>query len=376
MRLDPTGTSTSRTRPINGSRSSTRSGQLRRPVGERRQRTGTVRPVADPAGIAVDPGGNVYVADTGNNRIQEVLCFGHVPPRVGSVRDGGRQLQVAEGDRDRRFGERVGRRQREQPDPEVQRRPERSWRSGAAPAAATEVFRRPSDLAIDADGTVWVVDKATQPAPAVHDGGAFLSKLAGRDRPRALASSTFRWGSRSTRPAASSSPTPSTIASRSSRTRTVRTPRSRGPAPSTPSSSASFSFTANEPGATFHCKLDGGAPTRPARAPRTTRPWSRDRTPFYAYATDSLGFDGNPTRTRGRSTPRPRRRASTAKPVVADRLDDRSVLVHVERGRLHVPVRPGFNRHVPGVLVAEVVQQSGIRHPHVPREGDRPGRES
>ena len=32
-----------------------------------------------------------------------------------------------------------------------------------------------------------------------------------------------------------------------------------GPASSTPSSSASFTFTANEPGATFHCKLDGGS---------------------------------------------------------------------------------------------------------------------
>ncbi|TMK34598.1 MAG: hypothetical protein E6G58_11560, partial [Actinobacteria bacterium] len=67
-----------------------------------------------------------------------------------------------------------------------------------------------------------------------------------------------------------------------------------GPAAATPSSSASFSFTANEPGATFHCKLDGGV-YAPCPSPKSYSSLVEGPHIFYAYATDSLGFDGNPT---------------------------------------------------------------------------------
>jgi uncharacterized protein YjiK len=76
--------------------------------------------VKAPTGIAVDDSGHVFVADTGNNRIEEFSASdGTFIRKWGVVRARGRPVQPAEGDRDRRLRERVGRGLGQQPDPGV-----------------------------------------------------------------------------------------------------------------------------------------------------------------------------------------------------------------------------------------------------------------
>jgi len=55
------------------------------------------------------------------------------------------------------------------------------------------------------------------------------------------------------------------------------TTRTGQPAELTTATSAGFTFTSNDPKATFECKLDGGAFDRRARAPRATRRWPTAR---------------------------------------------------------------------------------------------------
>ena len=87
-----------------------------------------------------------------------------------------------------------------------------------------------------------------------------------------------------------------------------------GPAASTPSSTAAFSFTANEPGATFHCKLDGGSYAT-CTSPKSYSGLVEGAHIFYAYATDTLGFDGNPTQYPWNIDTTPPTASITAKPT-------------------------------------------------------------
>ena len=66
--------------------------------GERGTATGRFR---SPVGVAVDAAGRVFVVDRENNRVQEFSSDGDVPGEVGRPRRGSRGIRPADGDRGR-----------------------------------------------------------------------------------------------------------------------------------------------------------------------------------------------------------------------------------------------------------------------------------
>ena len=110
----PRATSTSPTPATTGSRSSTPR-ELPHQVGKPGSGNGQFN---YPNGVATDSSGNVYVADTGNNRIQKFT------PRAPSSPSGGAPAPGTASSRPRRrrhrlLGQRLRRRHRQQPDSEV-----------------------------------------------------------------------------------------------------------------------------------------------------------------------------------------------------------------------------------------------------------------
>jgi streptogramin lyase len=249
--------------------------------------------VSDPAGIAVSAGGNVYVADTGNNRIQEFSASGtflrkwglfgtedgNFKAPKGIAIDGSNNVWVADSGNNRI--------QEFSPTGTFLAK----WGSSGGGDGG---LSGPSDLSLDAEGTVWVVDKGHNRLQRFTTTGAFLSKLGsiatGLDTGQFSAPSGIAIDSTGRFLVTDSANNRVQVFEDKNGPDTTIT----GPAASTPSSSAAFSFAANEPGSTFHCKLDGGSYT-PCTSPKGYSGLVEGSHIFYSYATDSLGFDGNPT---------------------------------------------------------------------------------
>jgi DNA-binding beta-propeller fold protein YncE len=247
---------------------------------------------ADPAGIAVDPGGNVYVADTGGNRIEKFSSSGTFLTTwgvLGSVDgnlngpkglwvDGSGNVWVADSGNNRvqkfsptgTFLAKVG-----------------------AYGTGNGQLKGPSDLAIDGDGTLWVVDKSNSRIERFTTAGAYLSQLG------SIGLEVRQFNA----PIGIDVDSAGRILVTDSVNNRVQVFDDKngpdttvsGPALFTPSSSASFTFTANEPAATFHCHLDGGTSYAPCTSPKTYNSLLQGPHTFYVYATDSHSFDGNPT---------------------------------------------------------------------------------
>jgi tripartite motif-containing protein 71 len=269
--------------------------------------------VADPAGIAVSAGGNVYVADTGNNRIQEFSASGtfirtwgvfgtedgNFKTPKGITIDGSGNVWVADSGNNRI--------QKFSPTGTFLAK----WGSSGSGDGG---LSGPSDLAIDAEGTVWVVDKGHNRLQRFTTAGAFLSKLGGV----AIGLDTGQFSV----PLGIAIDSTGRILVTDSANNRVQVFEDKngpdttitGPAASTPFSTASFSFTANEPGANFHCKLDGGVYVS-CTSLRNYSGLVEGPHIFYAYATDTRGFDGNPTQYPWTIDTTPPTASITAKPA-------------------------------------------------------------
>lgn len=138
---------------------------------------------ATPVGLAVDSEGNLYVADSGNNRIQKFDRDGRFVAQVGSLGTGDGQFhepwgvaidsegniyvadtwnhRIQKFDRDLNYVTQWGR-----PTSDLSR-----------PKAYD--FWGPRDLTVDAEGNVWVVDTGTSRILKFAPDGAFLSSLGG-----------------------------------------------------------------------------------------------------------------------------------------------------------------------------------------------------
>jgi len=253
--------------------------------------------VTDPAGIAVNPTtGNVYVGDTGNNRIEEfdpsgtaLRTWGVFGSEDGNFKspkgiaiDGAGHVWVADSTNNRiqefsATGTFIAK-----------------WGTTGSQLGG---LSKPTDLAIDGEGTVWVVDSGHNRLERFTTAGTPLSMLGA-----AAGASGLKTGQFSTPIGLAIDSTGRFLVTDSNNNR-VQVFEDKngpdttisGPGVSTPLSSATFTFSANEPGATFHCKLDGGS-YGPCTSPKSyAGPLAEGPHTFYAYATDSLGFDGNPT---------------------------------------------------------------------------------
>ena len=169
----------------------------------------------EPRGIAVDPSGNVWVADSRNNRIQEFTSGGSFLTKWGG-----------------------------------------SGTSGVSSSLQDGKFSRPYDLDFDAEGSIWIADRNNHRIQRMTTGGLFLSKLGslGLD----IAQFNF--------PAGIVVDAAGLVSITDSSNNRVQvfidangpdTTFTGGPATVTSQTTATFTFTANEPGATFECAIDG-----------------------------------------------------------------------------------------------------------------------
>jgi DNA-binding beta-propeller fold protein YncE len=252
--------------------------------------------VKAPTGIAVDDSGHVFVADTGNNRIEEFSASdGTFIRKWGSYGQGNGQFSLPKGiaidgsgnvwvadsgnNRIQQFDSTGGYLTR--------------W--GAA-GSQDGNLAAPSDLDIDADGALWVVDKGHTRIQRFTNTGGFLSKLGSAG----LDSGQF------------ASPTGIAIDS-AGHVLVADTNNHRvqmfidqngpdvtitaGPGTATTLSTASFSFTANDFNATFQCKLDGGSYAACASGDSSSSysGLTEGSHTFSVFATDVLGNPGNAT---------------------------------------------------------------------------------
>jgi sugar lactone lactonase YvrE len=247
--------------------------------------------LSDPSGIAINQStGNIYVGDTGNNRVEEFSSSGvfirkwglsgtedgNFKSPKGIAIDGGGNVWVVDS---------------------VNNRIQEFSSTGTfiakfKPSTAPGALSHPSDLAFDSEGTLWVVDTSNNAIKRYTPSGAYLSMLG----TKGLKTSQFD------APLGIAIDSTGRILVTDSTNHRVQVFEDKngpdttitGPAASTPSSSASFTMSANEPGATFRCKLDGGSYASCGTAKSYTGLTEGPHI-FYAYATDTLGFDGNPT---------------------------------------------------------------------------------
>ncbi len=170
----------------------------------------------EPRGLAVDATGNVWVADSKNNRIQEFTSGGAFLAKWGG-----------------------------------------SGVSGVSSSAADGKFSRPYDLDFDAEGSMWVADRNNHRIQRMTTAGTYLSKLG----TQGLDIGQFNFPSGI---AVDGAGLVSVADSSNNRVQVFidangpDTTFTGGPATVTTQTTATFTFTANEPGATFECTIDGG----------------------------------------------------------------------------------------------------------------------
>jgi hypothetical protein len=210
-----------------------------------------------PQGIAIDISGNIYVADTGNNRIESFASDGTFimswgtsgtgdgqfnAPR-GLAIDGGGDVWVADSANNRiqEFG--------------ADGTFLSKWgQSGSGDGRLSQ----PYDLDFDPEGSIWVADRGHDRIQRFTTAGVFLAKIG----TTGLDLTEFNTPSGVEVDDAGIVLVADTANNRVQALIDANGPDvtiTSGPPTVSNQTTASFSFTANEPGATFECKLDSGS---------------------------------------------------------------------------------------------------------------------
>jgi sugar lactone lactonase YvrE len=260
-----------------------------------------------PAGIAVDADGNVWVADTFNNRLIEFDSNGNYVTTIGTVNCGSSACPFGTGDGQFREPRGVAidadgnvwvadsknnRVQAFTPGGTLVAKWGGSGTGGVSSGTADGKLKTPYDVDIDAEGSVWVADYGNDRIQRLTTTGTFLSKLgsSGLD--------TYQFSG----PAGIGVDPAGAISVSDSLNNRVQvfidnigpdTTIVTGPGTSTGSSTAQFTFTANEPGATFECKIDAGGWASCASGD-TWSGFAEGPHEMDIRATDSTGHLGNP----------------------------------------------------------------------------------
>lgn len=215
--------------------------------------------VVDPAGIAVSSTGRVYVADTGNHRIQEFSATGTFVRVWGSNGTGDGQFKSPRGLAVDAAGDVWV---ADTSNHRIQRFSANGvfgamW-GGTTSSALDGRFSSPMDLDFDALGTLYVVEKGNSRVQRLTTTGGYLSKLGSAG----LDIGQFNLPAGMAIDASGRLLVADTLNHRVQVFQDANGPDTTivtGPPSVSSSSSASFTFSANEPGATFECKLDAGS---------------------------------------------------------------------------------------------------------------------
>jgi hypothetical protein len=248
--------------------------------------------VYDPSGIAVDGSGDVYVADTGNDRIEKYDSSGNFLLKWGMTGTSDNQLRspmglAIDGSGNVWVADYSNNKVKEFSS-------SGTWirTIGGASGSADGLFKNPTDLDFDSDGTLWVLDKGNNRFQRFTATGTFLSKMG---------STGLDVGQFSAPYGIAIDPQNRLEVADTGNDRVQLLYDANGPdttitgAPPALSSStdATFTFQADEPGATFECKLDSGA-WAPCSSGDTFAGNSEGDHTFNVRATDSLNNVGNP----------------------------------------------------------------------------------
>ena len=249
--------------------------------------------VKAPTGIAVDGTGHVFVADTGNNRIEEFAASdgtfirkwgafgagnGQFSVPKGIAIDGSGNVWVADSGNNRieefdNAGNYIAK-----------------WGSAGS---SDGNLAAPSDLEFDSEGALWVVDKGQTRIQRFTTDGLFLSKLgsAGLDAGQFTAPSSIAIDSAGhVLVADTNNHRVQMFIDQNGPDVTI----TGGPGTATTLSTATFDFTANDFNATFQCKLDGGSYASCSTGKQYSGLTEGSHT-FSVFATDVLNNPGNPT---------------------------------------------------------------------------------
>jgi tripartite motif-containing protein 71 len=252
--------------------------------------------VKAPTGIAVDGSGHVFVADTGNNRIEEFAASdGTFIRKWGAFGQGNGQFSVPKGiaiDGSGNVWVADSGNNRIQ---EFDNAGNYITKWGAA-GSSDGNLAAPSDLEFDSEGALWVVDKGHTRIQRFTAAGGYLSKLGSAG----LDSGQF------TSPSAIAIDSAGRVLVADTNNHRVQmfidqngpdVTITSAPGTATTLSTASFSFTANDFNATFKCKIDGGAYADcTSGSPSSSYSGlSEGSHTFWVYATDTLANPGNPT---------------------------------------------------------------------------------
>jgi DNA-binding beta-propeller fold protein YncE len=213
--------------------------------------------VDGPAGIVVDGSGNVYVADTLNDRVEKYDPSGNFLLKWGSTGTGDTQFRAPRGLAIDGSGNVWVADSSNNKVKEFSATGTWIRTIGGAAGSADGLFKTPTDLEFDAEGTLWVLDKGNDRFQRFTSTGGFLSKMG------ALGLDTGQFDA----PAGIAiNPAGQLLVADTSNNRVQAFYDANGPdttilsAPPAVASSttAIFTFQADEPGATFECKLDSG----------------------------------------------------------------------------------------------------------------------
>jgi DNA-binding beta-propeller fold protein YncE len=249
--------------------------------------------VKDPAGIAVDGSGNVYVADTGNHRIQQWNSSGVFVGKWGSNGSGDAQFKSPKGIAIDQSGDVWV------ADSGNNRIQEFTGGGGfmgkwGTLGSGDGQFKSPTDLDFDAEGAVWVLDKGNDRVERVYPSGTTINFLS------QMGSTGLKTGQFDTANglvidgigrllvADTNNDRVQVLIHQNGPDTTVLT----GPASISNDTAPAFTFQANDPFPTFECKLDGGSYAACSSGDVFSVTAEASHT-FFVRATDNLGKVGD-----------------------------------------------------------------------------------
>ena len=199
-----------------------------------------------PAGLALDSSGDVWVADRGNNRIEELSATGEYLRSFGVHGAEKRRFQEPRRDRPRRR-ERVGVGQPKWPCARFSETGEYETTVAGTGSGAGEVGE-PEGMAVDAKGDVWVADSSNQRVEEFSESSEYLREITDEGVP-GESMSPYVWRSRVEMCSSGTSPTTAS----SSSPKTGNTSPSSAPPAGGWGSCASASRWASRPSPTAMC---------------------------------------------------------------------------------------------------------------------------
>ena len=219
----------------------------------------------NPVGLATDSSGNLYVADSGNDRIQKFDSSGTFLRTWGwGVDDGSSSFQTCTS----------------------------SCQAGSSGTGDGQ-FASPDDVAVDSSGNVYVTDSGNNRIQMFSSSGAFLTKWGSSGSGNGQFDSPVGVAADSTGNIYVADRDNQRIQKFHNEPEPPETQIDSGPSGTTNDPTPTFTFSSSEPGSGFQCKVDSGSYAA-CSSPKTTSHLADGPHTFYVRATKDSVTDPTP----------------------------------------------------------------------------------